>query len=105
MRPLGYFLIVGGALFLIWLWLSAAHAHAVMCGPRGKIVESLSGKYSESVAGHGVSDQQQTLVELYVSPAGSWSLLVSRPQASCIIGTGENWERVKPPSQGEKIRW
>ena len=38
---------------------------------------------------------QTSLVEVFTSKAGSWTILVTQPKgATCIIGAGQSWEDI-----------
>ena len=63
----------------------------IPCGLRAAIAAQLKQVYAEEVVGMGLSDAG-SLVELFVSPAGTWTVLLTSPQGiSCMIGTGTDW--------------
>lgn len=77
----------------------APAAAQVPCGDRDEIIRMLSEKYRETPHAYGVANQS-SLVEIYTSKAGTWTILVSRPKgSSCIVGTGQSWEDL--PAQKE----
>jgi hypothetical protein len=88
-----FFLVAGGA----------SPAPGQVCAPRAAIVGQLTGSaYSERLAGRGAI-AGLVAVELYVSAAGSWSLVTTRPRGpSCLILAGEGWELVAP-AFGEEL--
>lgn len=64
----------------------------VICGERNSIVEKLRQIHDErrrvaAVTGAG------TLMEIFVSPAGTWTILVTAPGGpSCLVSSGEGWQ-------------
>jgi hypothetical protein len=92
-------------------WLIAAAALAVLfvvmvttapaqnqmqaqCGPHTRIVEVLAGKYSEAPKAIGTVSRTH-FMEVYVSQAGSWTILVTSADGnSCILASGGDWEDV-----------
>lgn len=66
------------------------------CGPRAKLIEFLGRKYQESKIGQGLIGEV-AIGELYVSPKGSWTFVLSNPQGiSCIRASGHDWQEVTP---------
>jgi hypothetical protein len=80
--------------FTLALGALASEATAAMpCSTHAELVKLLGGKYGESLSNYGVAGQRN-LVEVYVSEAGSFTILATKPDGiSCIIATGQNWER------------
>jgi hypothetical protein len=67
---------------------------AAACGPRAGMIEILKSRYAETQSGVGFVDVG-TVVELYVSGEGSWTLLATNTAGlSCIIGSGTNWQGI-----------
>jgi hypothetical protein len=67
-----------------------------LCGPHEEIVKKLAQGYKEARAGWGLAGNNG-LVELYVSEAGGWSILITRPNGlTCLVAAGRNWEIVEP---------
>ena len=68
------------------------------CYDHAKLVELLRQKYNEKFIGRGTSTG--VIVELFVSPNGSWTIIYTAPSGqSCPVITGENWLREE---QGRK---
>lgn len=66
-----------------------------MCGERTKIVKELGTSYQEVGQARGLVSQAR-LLEVFVSPDKSWTILISHPNgASCIMATGQDWEEWK----------
>lgn len=82
-------LALAGALTIAF-WPRAAQA--AVCGSRDAIQKILSDRYQESSRGLGlVSDNG--VVELYISDAGTWSILMTTIRGStCIIAAGHTWQ-------------
>ena len=63
------------------------------CLPRQEIVEFLEKQYGETLQGAG-KQEPNTIMELYVSEGGSWTVLVTRPDGfSCPMAIGDNWRQ------------
>jgi hypothetical protein len=76
--------------------LAPASAAPLPCSKRDDLVKLLDGKYREGLSGFGLAGQTN-LVEVYVSKQGSFTILATTPQGiSCIIATGQSWEKVAP---------
>jgi len=65
------------------------------CGKRVDIVKLLAAKYNETRTARGVAQGANSLVELFTTPTGSWTLVVTGlTGVSCLVSAGENWEAV-----------
>ena len=74
------------------LWAVPAEAQSA-CGVRAKFIETLAKNYQESPSAFGIAGQRN-LVELFVSKAGTWTMLVTQPSGmSCIVAAGQSWEQ------------
>ena len=64
------------------------------CGERAKIIESLAKKYKEVRRGIGITNGNN-FVEFFVSPSGTFSVLVTPPTGpTCMVESGEGWEEI-----------
>ena len=73
-----------------------------ICGARNDVIKALNQQIDESPVGLGLTGSQQA-VELLVSKAGTWTLLVTMPDGmSCILSAGRNWEGMTIPVKGVK---
>lgn len=82
--------------FILLCFSLPAHADSI-CGPRADFVKALKDKYQESRRGIGVSGEA-AIVEIYTSKAGTYTIIVTRPDGlSCIIAAGSGWEELPPP--------
>ena len=78
-----------------------AHGQA-LCGDRDSITKSLESQYSEKPVSVGLT-QNGGVFELFVSPAGTWTILVTVPGGkSCYLASGEGWENLPKPVAGSK---
>ncbi len=64
------------------------------CGPHDSMTATLAAQYKESQAARAtVAD---ALVELFVSEAGTWTMLVTNGSGvSCILAAGDGWESIE----------
>ncbi len=54
--------------------------------------EQLAERFQEEVAGRGLVTSGKSMVELYTSEEGSWTLVVTDVEGrSCVIGSGVGW--------------
>ena len=82
------------AAFALLLTVQAANAEEA-CNLRDAVVGQLDTQFDEQVAGRGLAANGKLMLELFVSEAGSWTVLVSEPGGrSCILGSGEAWQRL-----------
>ncbi|QIG47961.1 hypothetical protein G5V57_09665 [Nordella sp. HKS 07] len=80
-----------------------ARAQFAMCGERAPIVEGLKSKYNETRQAVGLI-ASSGVAELYVSEAGTWTMLVTLENGkSCIIAAGHSWDPSPSLAQGSGI--
>ena len=78
-----------------------ARAQAV-CGARAEIADRLAGAFAEVPVARGLSADGR-MVEVFASPEGSWTLVVTRPDGrACLAAAGEAWEAVAPEPAGRE---
>ena len=83
-------LLVSAALALV----APAHAAMPKCAPHKEMLALLSDKYQEAPRGLGLV-RGTRVVELFVSRAGTWTILATRLDGkACIIAAGKDWEEV-----------
>lgn len=71
-------------------FIAPAQAQGV-CGPRDNIVKRLADGHQEARYAMGLA-ANGSLVEVFVAPSGSWTILVTRPGGpSCVAGAGMDW--------------
>ena len=73
------------------------------CGDRQNFVRTLERKYSEKPVSIGLTESGGVF-ELFVSPSGTWTILVTVPGGkSCYLASGEGWENLPSSVAGSKI--
>lgn len=82
--------------------LAATAAGAVApCGARSDITALIKDHFGEVEMGRGLSDRGH-LMELFVSPAGGWTLLMTNPRGlSCFADAGEAWIMTHPEDRAD----
>lgn len=72
---------------------SESWAGVRVCGERIKMAKMLTGKYQEMPRAIGVSATGKSLLEVYTSTEGSWTVLLTTAQGmACIMGAGHSWQ-------------
>lgn len=70
------------------------------CWPHPVVMKILGDQYKEVPHSFGVN--KKSLIELYVSPTGSFSMLMTAPLGlTCILASGESWEQLPPAKYGD----
>ena len=73
--------------------ISDASAAMRVCGERVKMTKMLSGKYQEKPKAIGVSSTGKTVLEVFTSSEGSWTLLLTTAKGmTCIMGADHSWQ-------------
>lgn len=89
------------AAFVAALFATDARARGA-CQEREKIKERLQRDYNEVQVSHGVT-YAGTLLEVYASPEGSFTIIISYGGGlSCPVSAGNGWQQIKPIAGGEK---
>jgi len=87
------------ALLLI-AFIFPAQAH-VLCGDRTAVLDNLEDTYSEVPKDRGLGNSGN-VIEIIVSPSGSFTLLYTMPNGlACIMAAGEGWGPVEKKLPGE----
>jgi len=64
------------------------------CARHADLLTQLATRFGETPHSIGFTDQG-ALLEVLVSPTGSWTIIVTAPTGpSCIVATGKEWETV-----------
>jgi hypothetical protein len=85
--------ILGGIAVAATLAATAHAADVPPCGQRTVLVEAMKNIFGESPQATGVMSSNE-LFEVFVSPAGTWTILITNPHGiSCVAAAGENWDR------------
>ncbi len=84
-------------------FLSAAPVQAQQfCMSRADLLAKLEEDYGEHPVAFGIRGDGAAVVELAVSPSGSWTIFVTHAGGvSCITATGESWQAIPPKSEEE----
>lgn len=70
-----------------------AYASPKVCGDREKLAGYLKTKYSENPNALGVSAAGKSVMEIYTSEKGTWTVLLTTTSGlSCIMAAGHSWE-------------
>jgi hypothetical protein len=89
--------VLGLAVILASMFLSASYdsrpaSAQSVCGNHTDILKILEESHSEKPRAIAIS-MDGKLLEVMVSSAGSWSILLTRPdRQTCVAATGEGWE-------------
>ena len=87
-------MVIAAALLLSTMLVSQPAAAQQTCGDRTDILKTLEKIHSELPQALGLSTDGKVL-EVLVSPTGSWTILVSYPgRLTCLVAAGESWERL-----------
>ena len=83
---------------------SAPAVGQVLCGPRDGLDDLLKQRFGETRQTVGVSADARRIVELFVAPDGSWTIVVTDAHGrSCIVLSGEDWTQT-PQMDGNALR-
>ena len=89
-------LVAGMAAAAVLLPLAMVNESSAMvrvCGERVKMTKMLSGKYQEKPKAIGVSATGKSVLEVFTSSEGSWTLLMTTAKGmTCIMGAGHSWQ-------------
>lgn len=71
-----------------------ASAQGPQCAPREALLKSLKKNYNEAPSHRGVT-RTGSLLEVFVSPTGSWTILVTIPGGpTCLVSSGDGWHDI-----------
>ncbi|MDD9909280.1 MAG: hypothetical protein OXR62_06265 [Ahrensia sp.] len=74
----------------------SSEAAGRVCGDRTKMTEFLKKRYKEVPSAMGVASSGKTVMEVFTSKKGSWTVLMTTAQGvACIMGTGHSWAETK----------
>ncbi len=94
-----WFAALLGALFVL-LPAHPAGAQAA-CGDRDKFIILLGESYAERPVAIGLTASGR-VVEVFTSPSGSWTMLVTYPNGvTCVVATGNSWEALSSRADDE----
>lgn len=79
------------------LCASPAFAEDPVCGPHEIVSDQLAANYGEVSVGYGY-DPRGFVVEVYVSKAGTWTVVGVEPDGrTCFLSAGTDWAFVEKP--------
>lgn len=62
------------------------------CAERERLVAHLAGKFQETVTARGVAGDGVAMLEIFTSPKGTWTIVVTGVQGViCMLASGEDW--------------
>ena len=77
---------------VLTLGASPSQAQTIACGKHDAIVAALKSHYQENRQAIGLA-ATAGVVELYVSAAGTWTMIVTTPAGqTCIAAAGRAWQ-------------
>jgi hypothetical protein len=72
----------------------SAYAQAQICGDHEDLIKRLKSDYTEDRKGIGLTADGR-VVELFTSPDGSWTLLLTGAEGTaCLVTHGKYWQPV-----------
>ncbi len=87
-------LVAAAAFFLLFAPPVTAAPTLGQCGPHGSMITMLAARYLEAQKAIGIVSRSHVM-EVYVSAAGSWTILVTSAEGyACILASGGDWEDV-----------
>tara|TARA_R100001143_G_scaffold27253_2_gene27109 strand:+ start:989 stop:1306 length:318 start_codon:yes stop_codon:yes gene_type:complete len=91
------FLCIASVLVMLFCIASTAMAQSstLSCAQRENIVARLADKYNERQVAGGVETGGVRLIEIFASPDGSFTILLTYGNGiSCIASSGKGWQTV-----------
>src|SRR5262245_13678486 len=88
-------LLICSALGMVLSHPAVAATGQAVCDRRDNIVQRLGASYEEVAQSTGL-DANGNLLEIFASPQGTWTALVTNPRGvACIVAAGEAWEQIR----------
>jgi hypothetical protein len=86
--------IVLAAVVAAFTCVTGARAAEIQCAKHSAMLALLTKKFSENPVAMGTINQDRYM-QLFVSPKGSWTILVTKTSGeACIVASGDNWENL-----------
>lgn len=86
-----------GLLIAITMLAASSVQARSYCTSYQNMVDHLTIKYQEVLSGIGTTRGGESLLEIHVSEAGTYTILHRAASGlTCIIAAGHNWEDIKP---------
>jgi hypothetical protein len=83
--------------------VSSSASAQMACAKRADVVKYLADKYQERRAELGVIAGSGQMLEVFTSPAGTWTIVISQPAGAtaCVMIAGDGWQYAQEtPAQG-----
>ena len=81
------------ALALITAPAAAQTVQLQACQSRADLVAKLQGVFGETRQAFGIAGRGAVVVELYASPGGSWTIIMTTPEGrACGVASGQDWQ-------------
>ena len=91
----------GGLIGILVMFACTPAPAQSACEFRKSLMAKLNTGYNERPIGIGVASTGN-VVELIVSPDGTWTIMVTKPDGiACIAAVGEDWQAIEPTSLDE----
>jgi hypothetical protein len=75
--------------------ISGAAAAEQLCLPREDAIAQLGAQFGERPIGRGLTQGGETMVELFVSASGTWTVMLTDTAGlSCLVASGQDWSTV-----------
>lgn len=87
------------------LWASPGWGQAPSCADWKEITEHLEKEYGEVAVGAGIDISGTRMLEVYASPSGSFTVLVTIAGGdTCLVASGQGWQTLQPKKkQGPEL--
>lgn len=90
------FLLLAAVFAGSWTLPAIAQQELLACSSHDEMVDVLARRYSEQPRAIGLANPS-AVIEIFTSEAGTWTILLTRPDgASCIVSAGDSWEESPP---------
>lgn len=86
-----YFLVIA----IVFYAIAAIPSNAAgrVCGERAKMAAFLAKRYGEKPRAMGVASSGKSVMEIYTSEKGSWTVLMTTSKGvTCIMSAGHSWD-------------
>lgn len=97
-------ILVLAALMAVSLVATASALAQSPCGNHDQIVKMLDTKYKELRIAAAIMAGRQSMIEIFTSATGTWTILVTTGGgATCIVSAGEGWEAFEKKILGDNL--
>lgn len=93
---------LAGAVLAVGIFAGYSADAQPVCVERNELIDILGERFNETLRSFGLQADGLVL-ELYASPEGSWTALLTRPDGvSCVVASGEAWSTMPGPKAGKR---